>query len=205
MMKKRFEEIYLNNEWGNGSGAGSIYKHNQGYILFLQGFLKQNDIRTVVDVGCGDWQFSQYINWNGVKYKGFDIVESVIDNNKERYSSNNVSFHHYSGDSSDLPEADVLIVKDVLQHWSYESINKFILDLRKFKFVLITNCVDPTEEFNNKGIEDGGFSCLDLRLSPFNLNLDEVYSFTNKKPLWLPTFFFKPLWVKKVMLLKNRL
>jgi hypothetical protein len=154
-------------------------------------------------MGCGDWQFSQHINWNGVKYKGFDIVESVIDSNKERYSSNSVSFHYYSGDSSDLPEADVLIVKDVLQHWSYESINKFILDLGKFKFVLIINCVDPAGELNNKSIEDGGFSCLDLRLPPFNLNLDKVYSFTNKKPLWLPTFLFKPSWFKKVILADN--
>ena len=202
-MKSRFEEIYSQNQWGNGSGAGSIIKHNKGYILFLEKFIKENKISTIVDMGCGDWQFSSHINWDGLNYKGYDIVESVITKNQEIYSSKNVSFHCYSGDSSELPGADLLVVKDVLQHWSYESINNFFPVFEKFKFILITNCIDPNEEMNNISIDDGGFSCLDLRLKPFSLDLEKLFSYTNKKPFWMPAFLFNPSWTKYVLLLKN--
>ena len=35
-----------------------------------QQFLKDNAIRSVVDAGCGDWEFSQAIDWTGIDYKG---------------------------------------------------------------------------------------------------------------------------------------
>jgi len=44
----------------------------------LQQFLKDNKIRSVVDAGCGDWGLSQALDWGGIDYKGYDIVEAVI-------------------------------------------------------------------------------------------------------------------------------
>lgn len=57
-MSKRFEEIYATNEWGHGSGEGSLPVHTRGYVAFLQAFLAEKNITSVVDMGCGDWQFS---------------------------------------------------------------------------------------------------------------------------------------------------
>jgi hypothetical protein len=69
-MKERFEEIYRKNEWGYGSGHGSLPKHNKGYIEFLEKFIKDKNVRSVVDMGCGDWQFSRLVDWNGAQYQG---------------------------------------------------------------------------------------------------------------------------------------
>ena len=41
-------------------------------------------IKSVCDIGCGDWQFSQYIDFKGFKYTGIDCVKSVIDENKKK-------------------------------------------------------------------------------------------------------------------------
>jgi len=142
-MELRFNEIYNNNEWGNGSGHGSLQNNTEGYVTMLQTFLVNNEIKTIVDIGCGDWQFSCNVNWSGIQYKGYDIVKSLIEKNNNKYMSSNINFYHYSGKVNDLPSADLLIAKDVLQHWSHKSINEFLRNIYKYKYCLITNCVNP--------------------------------------------------------------
>ena len=80
-MKNEFENIYLNNIWEHGSGEGSLPIHTKGYAHFLENFLTTYNINSVVDMGCGDWQFSRLINWGDAMYQGYDIVQSVIESN----------------------------------------------------------------------------------------------------------------------------
>lgn len=45
----------------------------------MRKFIKENAIHSVVDLGCGDWQFSPYIYHDlGVAYTGYDVVLPVI-------------------------------------------------------------------------------------------------------------------------------
>ena len=48
-------------------------------IEFVRKFIKENAIHSVVDLGCGDWQFSPHIYHDlGVAYTGYDVVLPVI-------------------------------------------------------------------------------------------------------------------------------
>lgn len=48
-------------------------------IEFVRRFIKENSIKSVVDLGCGDWQFSPYIYHDlSVAYVGYDVVLPVI-------------------------------------------------------------------------------------------------------------------------------
>ena len=143
-MEKAFTKIYDKNIWGNGSGAGSSPKYNKKYIEFLETFIKDNDIQSILDIGCGDWQFSQWIDWNGCNYLGIDCVKSVIDNNLKNFSDNNIHFKHIdiSQNINNLPlNKDLVILKDVLQHWTNENITKFmdILITQGHKNILLIN------------------------------------------------------------------
>jgi hypothetical protein len=82
-----------------GSGVGSLPINNIDYISFLRMFMERNDIRTVVDFGCGDWQFSRYIDWETVTYTGFDVVRAVIERNQSLFARDNISFHTFSSDT----------------------------------------------------------------------------------------------------------
>ena len=73
-----FEHIYRNDLWHGGSGPGSFPEVNRPYVRFLQSFLLQNQIRSVVDLGCGDWQFSRGIDWGSTRYLGLDVVPHVL-------------------------------------------------------------------------------------------------------------------------------
>jgi len=58
-MQERFERIYADNEWQYGSGEGSLPIHTKGYIAFIESFVANHEVKSVVDLGCGDWQFGR--------------------------------------------------------------------------------------------------------------------------------------------------
>jgi len=201
-MQDRFAQIYAANEWGGGSGPGSFPVHTRGYVKFLERFIRRHRIGSVVDLGCGDWQFSRNVDWGTARYDGFDIVPSVIEQNNARFKKDAVTFSLFDGDFASLPTADLLLAKDVLQHWSNDAIASFLPTLGNYRYALITNCVNPAGETLNTDIVDGDFHYLDLRLPPFHLEAERVYSFTNaEKTWWRP--LTKPQWRKMVLLVRS--
>lgn len=196
-MRERFEQIYAKNEWQYGSGEGSLIRYVQSYIEFLQEFLKQYSIRSVLDFGCGDWQFSQFIDWTGVDYLGLDLVNNVIQSNQKLYGSDNISFGLVDSLDSPLPSADLIIIKDVMQHWSNESIRYFLPQLVNYQYCLIVNCIEPFGMSDNRDIADGEFRYLDLRVWPFYLNTRELLRFSNGTEQKIP-------WVKSVQFLTGQ-
>tara|TARA_Y100000588_G_scaffold263273_1_gene277948 strand:- start:5234 stop:5839 length:606 start_codon:yes stop_codon:yes gene_type:complete len=201
-MKQVFESIYSENLWGCGSGEGSLPIHTGAYVETIQSFIRGYGIKKVVDLGCGDWQFSHLIDWDGVKYDGFDIVDVVIDKNRKTYAAENINFHFFSGDFDELPGADLLLVKDVLQHWSNNTIERFLSIVDRYRFSIITNCVESKKPTENKNIDDGGFRRLDIRLPPFNVAASELLRFTNKKPRVF-SFLQRTRWEKLVLLVSS--
>jgi SAM-dependent methyltransferase len=201
-MKEEFEAIYAENRWGCGSGEGSLPINTGAYVETIQAFINEHGTKKVVDVGCGDWQFSRLIDWSGVEYHGFDIADSVITQNRAAFGADNINFHYFGGAFAELPDADLLLAKDVLQHWSNATVERFLPSVDRFRHSIITNCVNPKGPTENKDISDGGFRRLDITLPPFNVAASELLRFTNKKPRLL-SFLQRTRWEKRVLLLTS--
>jgi SAM-dependent methyltransferase len=172
-----FEAIYAEGGWnGMGSGWGSTLEYNREYLKFLEAFIKFNRIESVVDYGCGDWTFSQHMNWHGADYLGLDCVPAVIERNQQRYQRGNVRFELTSFSRFWIPACDLLIVKDVLQHLSNGLILEFLTQTRHVPFVLLVNDFawnDPV----NYDIAAGGYRPIDLCRPPFNQQGTIVFAF----------------------------
>lgn len=187
--EEAFTYIYQNKMWGmrNGegtSGEGSMLETTETYRQFLQSFFSTHNIRSVVDVGCGDWEFSRAMNWEGIEYVGYDVVPSVIEKNQAKFTTDAIHFVHGDATAIDLPSADLLICKDVLQHLPNQDIQTFIKQLGKFKYCLITNDVYPqTMTSPNYPIERGGFRPVDLTKPPFFLKGMKVMTFVSGQSL----------------------
>jgi len=207
MSQNRFDEIYSNNEWECGSGVGSLDVQTRGYREYLQKFMKDNKVTSVVDMGCGDWQFSRLVDWSNVSYQGFDVVSSVVAENVRNYSDSNISFSSYSGDPAELPASDLIIIKDVLQHLPNKAVLNVLPQLKRYKYALITNCINPKGICDNTDIELGGFRYIDLHRPPFDLEAQEVFSFEKVETGLLKRLkaFFRgyPQWRKSVLLVNN--
>lgn len=179
-----FSGIYKNKTWYNGtSGSGSLLETTPIYRQFLQVFLLRNNIRSVVDFGCGDWMFSQHINWKDIRYYGYDIVGELMARNTLQFGSPLISFEKTPEDLNELPTADLYIIKDVLIHMSNERV-RYLLDVirTKYQFALITNDVNVDE--TNMNITTGHFRPIDIRKAPFYADaasvLSYVYTFNNR-------------------------
>lgn len=181
-MKNPFEEIYRKNTWsGGGSGYGSSPAFTRPYREWLAHFLSIVDPCTIIDFGCGDWQSSQLIDWGAHRqYLGYDAVPAVIQANQRLYGKANVRFQLVKVDFSDIPDfqADVLIVKDVLQHWPLNMIQHFLTLPWQVEYALFindTSCPDVTRRVNaDCGL--GGYQLRDLSLPPFGLPVRNVFS-----------------------------
>jgi SAM-dependent methyltransferase len=177
-----FELAYTDRHWGTDkegkgtSGFGSTLEFNKLYRVFLQDFLAAHAIRSVVDAGCGDWQFSQAIDWKGINYLGVDIVQSVVETNQRKFGAANIRFAVADIVRDELPRADLLLVKDVLQHLSNADIARFLEQLPRYRHVLIVNDVLPDSlTGESKDIPSGGFRPFDPTQPPHSLPGTKVF------------------------------
>jgi hypothetical protein len=155
-----FTDIYRREYWGSNahplyrgsSGSGSSIDFNRPYIDWLRSFLIEHKIRTVVDVGCGDFRCGPAI-YNGldIDYVGYDVYADLIAANQRDFA-----YHFEKRDcfvDRDLT-GDLCILKDVLQHWSTAEIYDFLNSLvGRFRFIVICNC--SRQKRNNKTIRAG--------------------------------------------------
>lgn len=168
-----FNLIYRVGSWGKDaagkgtSGTGSTLEVTREYRAYLEEFIRTHSVTSVVDAGCGDWTFSSAIDWGGASYLGVDIASDVVKAVRRKYEKGNITFQ--VGDiTEELPAADLLISKDVLQHLSNELVLKFIrnnLKKGKYKWVLLTN--DRGSE--NRDIQSGYYRLIDLSAPPFEV------------------------------------
>lgn len=178
-----FDNIYRNDLWRGGSGSGSREEMTRDYRAFLQKFLSDNRIASVVDLGCGDWQFSRHMDWMGIDYTGVDVSSVVLEATRN-YSRDGVRFLHANAVTDALPAADLLIVKDVFQHWSNADILAFLPQLQNYRTALITNGFpEQAMTLVNRDMPAGfQYWPIDLTRPPFSLAGQWVFSFRAGDP-----------------------
>ena len=173
-----FSDIYKKGKWGqnqlneSGSGSGSLAKNAHEYLLFIQNFIREHHIQSVIDIGCGDFELNKNLDWNGIQYTGYDLVEVLIERNTQRYAGNNICFVLGDGFCADLPPSDLLICKDVLQHLPNEYVFRLKSKMQNFKYVvLVDDFKDATGSKNNfnQDIKPGNHRYLDISQKPFEM------------------------------------
>ncbi|UBZ07259.1 class I SAM-dependent methyltransferase [Salegentibacter mishustinae] len=160
--KNAMAQIYENNLWGGNlseffSGDGS---HNpelvNPYLETVTSFLAAFETPPVVcDLGCGDFNIGKELVNHSKKYIGIDIVPELIANNKKTFKANNLEFHSLDIAEDELPVADCVILRQVLQHLSNTEIKSVVEKLYDYKYVILTEHL-PEEDFEpNKDIISG--------------------------------------------------
>ena len=177
-----FDDVYRRDLWKGGSGAGSREELTRDYRGQVQQFISRNAITSVVDVGCGDWQFYRHMDWSGFE-KATHLVAVVLENT-QKFARPGVRFVHADATSDELPGADLLLVKDVLQHWSNADIAAFLLQLPKYGCALITGSFPQYAlAYVNRDMPAGAnFRPVDVGKPPFNLPGGFVSSFVAGDP-----------------------
>lgn len=186
---------------GATSGVGSAVESTTTYRHILETFIRLNGVRTVLDLACGDWQFSKFFPWEsyGISYLGLDVSDFIIEQNTAAYASDHCSFKVINDPSelTNLGPFDLIVCKDAMQHMPNETINQY-LDIfeRIGRHSLITNDIFPLGAGMNYEIADGGWRPVDLRQPPFARNAVVFAEYHNRAG--------GDAWVKQVQLLAGQ-
>lgn len=172
-----FSEIYDTGMWGGGSGGGSALTRSVAmYTGFLEAFIRQKNVRSVVDVGCGDWQFSRYLNLDGVDYLGLDAAQSVVEANAAVYGRPGVRFECVDA-TRGIPQCDLVISKDVLQHLSNNTVEAILASIStNSRHAIVTNDYSP----ENVDCSNGDTRPLDITRPPFSIPARAMMAFDGK-------------------------
>ena len=141
--REAFSKIYDENLWGGKpgeicSGSGSSLECARAYANAVKRFVAENEIETIVDLGCGDFTIGQAIQLPGTKYIGVDVVPRVVERNKRAFQQSNVEFRCLDIIEDDLPQADLCLIRQVLQHLSNAQIEAVLRKTDQFKWVIVT-------------------------------------------------------------------
>ena len=168
-LASRFQTIYQERFWSgaSASGPGSSLEQTEKIRRRLPGLLKELNVETMLDAPCGDFFWMKHVDLGDVNYVGGDIVPELIADNHRKFGSSKRRFEIVDLVVSPLPEADLLLCRDVLVHLSYEDINKALKNVcaSKIKWLLTTHF----PEHQNEDIPSGLWRPINLRTEPFSL------------------------------------
>ncbi|MEE9408694.1 MAG: methyltransferase domain-containing protein [Polaribacter sp.] len=190
--KAAMEQVYELKLWGDNatnfySGAGShqqeiIVPYINAVTTFLTSF--KNPL-VVCDLGCGDFNIGKQLVEHSKKYIAVDIVTNLIDYNKKNFQEENLEFHCLDIAKDQLPSADCVLLRQVLQHLSNAEVQSIVGKLKDFKYVILTehlpagNFIPNKDIISGQGIRIKKKSGINLLVAPFNFKvIEETQLFT---------------------------
>ncbi|MGI8892652.1 MAG: class I SAM-dependent methyltransferase, partial [Bacteroidia bacterium] len=165
-----FTAIYKKNYWSGNqsfSGRGSDLSQVSEIQKQIPLLLKKYNIKTILDLPCGDFFWMKELDLSNVSYIGADIVEELIEENKRRYQEDNISFTVLDLTQDDLPQVELIICRDCLVHLSFEHITKSIKNIKRSNstYLLTTSFTAHNKNIN---IPTGNWRPLNLMVKPYN-------------------------------------
>jgi SAM-dependent methyltransferase len=184
-----FTEIYEKNVWGGKpgtfySGTGTENQNTKIYIAELVRLIKQKGIQSILDIGCGDFSImKQVIEKTNVSYHGVDLVPSLIADLRSKYENDRVRFSLLNAVTAPLPTADLITIRQVLQHLSNEQIQSILDKACAFKYVLVSEHV-PIGESVDPNLDKIPGPHIRMRVNS-GVFIDQApFSIKNAKPLF---------------------
>jgi hypothetical protein len=139
-----FDYIYLHGYWALGtpmhSGSGSYGAWAEQFVRVAKDLIRRHHIRSITDIGCGDFNVGRQLCDSVEKYNALDISTRIIELDRARFAGlANVTFQQANACTDALPKADLVIVRQVLQHLTNAQIEQILANIERtgFSFAVI--------------------------------------------------------------------
>lgn len=171
--KDVFDRIFTENLWRDShskSGPGSNFDQTKVLRERLPLFLKERNVKSLLDIPCGDFYWMKEIKGELElleRYIGGDLISELIRTNNETHGDPRFQFQEMDITTSELPKVDLILCRDCLVHLPYRHIFKALRSIKKSgaTFLLTTSFIDSGRK--NKNIMMGGWRPLNLQKGPF--------------------------------------
>ena len=182
-----FRNIYKNNDWKGAesvSGQGSDLNETGVLLEKLPHLFAKYNIGSIIDLPCGDYNWMQHLKYDFDSYVGIDIVEDIIQSNQEKYADDKTQFVQKNCLEDRIDNADLIMVRDLLIHFSDKDVYKFLENLKRsnITYLLTTHFINET----NFDIATGQWRPINLCAKPFGFRqpmeiiIEETKMYDNK-------------------------
>jgi hypothetical protein len=205
-----FTTIYKDKVWQGGntenplSGGGSNPLHCKVYVDYVKFFINKFKIKSVLDLGHGDWEMWKTYRFKNVDYLGVDVARGLSRKLQRLYGSKMLNFKFITKEY-ELPKANLLISKEVFQHLSNENVIKYLEMFNQYDYLILSNGIYKNDLFtyfkyllqirsrwqkllkfsnpfykitffqNNSTILDGQFRGINLETDPFKKIIEKRF------------------------------
>jgi len=132
----------------------------------LPQLLKKLQVKSLLDIPCGDFSWLSSVDLGFFDYTGGDIVELMIQNNTKHYANEKRRFLKLDILRDVIPKADLVLSLYLLIHLPIEDCLKSFKNIKKTgaKYLLIDTYPSVKE---NKDVQTGMYRPLNLNIAPF--------------------------------------
>lgn len=183
-----FKWIHETNKWGSPesvSGKGSELDQTVAIRRQLPELIDELKVDSILDIPCGDLNWLEHVDLP-VDYTGADIVTELIERNRQRYPG--LRFLVLDACKDQLPDAELVLMRDLLVHLSFADIRLVAKNLRACKSTYLACTTYPDVEINRDKLT-GNHHRLNLQIAPFSwptplLLLDEAEKHGKALGIW---------------------
>lgn len=174
-MRETFTRIWRENHWKGSesvSGPGSGVKRTRHLRPALAELLAELDVRSLLDVPCGDFLWMSELDLTDIDYVGGDVVPELVEETRRRHARPGRRFEVLDLTTSPLPPADLLLCRDCLVHLSLDDALRALDNIARsdIRWLAATSFTDRDE---NLKVQTGRWRPLNLQLAPFSLPAPE--------------------------------
>ncbi|MEU0845669.1 class I SAM-dependent methyltransferase [Streptomyces sp. NPDC005962] len=151
------------------SGTGSNLTQTAALRAELPALVADLEVRSFLDVPCGDLFWMSRVDLGIDTYIGADIVPAVIDRNRERFARSNREFQGIDLTRDRLPQVDLVFSRDCLVHFGDEDVRRALANIKGSGSTYLAMTTFPDHPENGADIETGAWRPLNFELAPFLL------------------------------------
>jgi hypothetical protein len=165
-----FTEQFLIHDRGNEAPVawdGSTLQQTRNLIASLPHMFRRLNVSTLLDAGCGDFHWMNRLVPDDVAYVGADIVVPLLERNRRKHPRANVEFRRLDLLDDEIPRADLIICRDVLDHYSFDDALRVVASMCRSgcPYLLATTYTDRE---SNRDIATGQWRVLNMQRAPFS-------------------------------------
>ena len=169
-LRDKFAYIFETNLWGaeqSMSGLGSSVDATRQVRAALEQVCGEYEVKTLLDLPCGDVSWIHQAHLPIREYIGADIVPEIIARNANRTDLQSldyaVRFEVVDLTRDPLPTADLVLCRDCLVHLSFANIRRALDNIASSGATYLLATTFPDHD-RNEDVEDGDWRLLNLEL-----------------------------------------
>jgi hypothetical protein len=151
------------------SGNGSSIDQTHQIAHQLPGLVSRLNVKSILDIPCGDLEWMSKVELGGAKYLGADVAPSLISYLQSQFPEKEFAVLDISKDS--LPKVDLIFCRDLLVHLSNRDIQSALKNIKASD-----SCYLATTTFVNRVTNSDlpifprgiAWRTINLQIPPFN-------------------------------------